>query len=89
MSINILIISDITSDKNIIDAISNEYCVLTANNEADAIRILNDHDKVHLLLLDLNMPNMNGLEFLESIKKNEQFRNLRTIILSIHDESEN
>jgi len=89
MSINILIISDITSDKNIIDAISNEYCVLTANNEADAIRILNDHDKVHLLLLDLNIPNMNGLEFLESIKKNEQFRNLRTIILTSHDESEN
>ncbi|MEL6256751.1 MAG: response regulator [Bacteroidota bacterium] len=39
-----------------------------------------------MILLDLNMPKMNGLEFLEEIKKNLQFRHIPVIILTTSKE---
>lgn len=39
-----------------------------------------------VLLLDINMPNMNGLQVLEEIKKNDM--NIKVLILTIHNEIE-
>lgn len=37
---------------------------------------------VHLILLDMNMPRMNGLEALKTIKANPLLRHIPTVILS-------
>ncbi|MDW3651156.1 MAG: response regulator [Bacteroidia bacterium] len=39
-----------------------------------------------MILLDLNMPKMNGLEFLEEIKKHPRFRHIPVIILTTSKE---
>ncbi len=66
-----------------------EYDVLTACDGVEAMRMLEEHDGINLLVLDLNMPNMDGFQVLEAIKKDERFRNLRTIILTNYNELDN
>jgi PAS domain S-box-containing protein len=63
-----------------------EYDVLTACDGVEAMRMLEEHDGINLLILDLNMPNMDGFQVLESLKENERYRKLRTIILTNYDE---
>lgn len=38
-----------------------------------------------LIISDINMPNMNGAEFLDYIKKNELFKSIPFVILSGED----
>ena len=89
MLIKILVVDDSASDRLIIRNMLSEYCILTASDGVEAIRMLEEHDGINLLILDLNMPNMNGFQVLESLKADERFRKLRTIILTNYDELEN
>jgi CheY-like chemotaxis protein len=45
-----------------------------------------DKDKSYLLLLDINMPKMDGLEVLERIKGNDDFKNLPVMMLTTTDD---
>ena len=45
-----------------------------------------DQNKSYLLLLDINMPKMDGLEVLERIKSNDQLKNLPVIMLTTTDD---
>lgn len=48
--------------------------------------IVVDKDKSYLLLLDINMPKMDGIEVLERIKSNEDLKNLPVIMLTTTDD---
>ncbi|HHY81276.1 MAG TPA: EAL domain-containing protein [Clostridiales bacterium] len=89
MPIKILIADDSATDRLIIKNMLSDYCVLTACDGVDAIRILEDHDDINLLILDINMPNMNGFQVLEFLRENERYSKLRTIILTVYDELDN
>jgi CheY-like chemotaxis protein len=54
------------------------------NNGEEALRHLRDVNKELpcLILLDLNMPRMNGLEFLSIIKKDEHYKKIPVVILT-------
>lgn len=56
--------------------------ITTAENGLQALELLSsNHDQLpHFALLDLNMPVMNGIEFLKEIKKNEHFKSIPVII---------
>jgi DNA-binding response OmpR family regulator len=82
----ILVVDDSAADRFIIKNTLNEYCLLTAGDGVEAMRALEEHDGINLLLLDLNMPNMKGFQVFESLKKDGRFRKLRTIILTNDDE---
>ena len=41
-----------------------------------------ESDKAHVVILDLNMPRMNGFEFLERIRADERFRRLPVFVLT-------
>jgi two-component system chemotaxis response regulator CheY len=43
--------------------------ILTAENGQEALGIYKDNQDIDLVLLDVNMPVMNGFQFLERIKK--------------------
>ena len=86
MLIKILVVDDSPSDRLLIKNTLSEYCVLTACDGVEAMRMLGEHDGINLLILDLNMPKMNGFQVLESLKEDERFRKLRTIILIDYDE---
>jgi PAS domain S-box-containing protein len=89
MQIKILVVDDSASDRLIIESMLDEYETLTAGNGAEAIRTLEEHNDINLLILDLNMPEMNGFEVLEYLKGNEQYKKLRTIILTNYNELDN
>ena len=89
MQIKILVVDDSAADRLIIKNMLREYCILTACDGVEALQVLEEHDGINLLILDLNMPNMNGFQVLEFLKEDERFRKLRTIILTNYDESEN
>ncbi|NLY75421.1 MAG: EAL domain-containing protein [Firmicutes bacterium] len=88
MQIKILVVDDSASDRLIIQSMISDYCILTACDGVEAMRMLEEHEGINLLILDLNMPNMNGFQVLEALKKDERFRKLRIIILTNHDELE-
>jgi len=45
-----------------------------------------DRNKSYLLLLDINMPKMDGVEVLERIKSNDELKNLPIIMLTTTDD---
>jgi PAS domain S-box-containing protein len=89
MMIKILVVEDSASDRLIIKNMLSEYCILTACDGVEALEMLESLDGINLLILDLNMPNMNGFQVLEFLKESEQHKNLRTIILTNYDELDN
>jgi len=58
------------------------YPLLYAVDGRVALEHLTNHPDIDLVLLDLNTPNMSGLEFLEEIGGREQAARLRIIIVS-------
>lgn len=89
MRIKILVVDDSAADRLIIKNMLKDYDVLTACDGLEAMRMLKEHEGIHLLILDLKMPNMDGFQVLEALKGDERFRKLRTIILTNYDELDN
>lgn len=58
------------------------FAVLTANNGTDALRQL-ETVTPDLILLDLLMPNVDGLELLTQIKKNPKTKSIPVNILTV------
>lgn len=57
--------------------------VIEANNGEEALRILREKEQIpDIILLDLNMPKLNGIEFLTILKNDEKLRYIPAIILS-------
>src|SRR5690606_16758661 len=88
MPIKILVVDDSAADRSSIKNTLSEHCILTAGDGREAMRVLGEHDGINLLILDLNMPNMNGFQVLETLKEGERCRKLRTIILTNYNEPE-
>jgi CheY-like chemotaxis protein len=65
-------------------AIGDLYEVVLANNALDAMDILHNQE-VKLLLLDVTMPDMDGLEMCRTIRALPQFKNLPIIMLTAKD----
>jgi len=89
MQIKILVAEDSATDRFIIKNMLSEYTVLTACDGVEAMRVLEEHEGINILILDLNMPNMDGFQVLELLKENERYRELRTIILTNYNELDN
>lgn len=88
MPINILVADDSTPDRLLIKDILSDYIVWTASDGSEAIRILESHSGISLLILDLHMPKMDGFGVLEYLKNSSRFERLRTIILTVADETD-
>lgn len=59
----------------------NNHTVLTANNGVEALSCL-DKTHIDLMITDINMPDMNGLTLLETLRANQQHKNLPVIVLT-------
>lgn len=55
--------------------------VFEAANGIEALAHLSDHP-VAVMLVDINMPTMNGIQLLNRIKDNERLRNIPIVIVS-------
>jgi CheY-like chemotaxis protein len=64
--------------------------VVHCENGESAWNYLEDktNDKPCIILLDLNMPIMNGIEFLQAIKNDERFRRIPVVVLTTSGEEQ-
>ena len=58
-----------------------DYEIFEAANGFEALRIL-PREKVDLVITDINMPDINGLELLNFVKGNQQYQKIPLIIVS-------
>lgn len=64
--------------------LSEEYRVLVADNAVDALAVIY-YEKIAVLLLDVSMPGIDGLEFCRTVRNLPQFRELPIIMLTARD----
>ena len=64
MTGSILVVDDSASDRLLIEHLLRGYSVLTASDGLEAMRQIDEHEDISLIILDLNMPVMNGFEVL-------------------------
>jgi len=89
-NLNILLIEDnlieIMKMKRTISFLKVNHKLQEAKNGEEALEILKDKSKFpDIILLDLNMPKISGIEFLNIIKNNDDFKHIPTIILTTSD----
>ncbi|TVZ55584.1 response regulator receiver domain-containing protein [Lutibacter sp. Hel_I_33_5] len=57
--------------------------IVEASNGEKALELLQNKDELpNIILLDLNMPKMNGLEFLKTLKKDDALKYVPIFVLS-------
>ena len=58
--------------------------LVCVNNGEEALNYLQDNgnEKPGIILLDLNMPRMNGIELLKAVKNNESLKRIPVIVLT-------
>ena len=60
-----------------------KHKIIEANNGEEALKLLSSKDNLpDIILLDLNMPKINGIEFLGILKKHKTLMYIPTIILT-------
>ncbi|TLX46460.1 two-component system response regulator [Pseudoalteromonas phenolica] len=87
MSKTILIVDDSDSLRQVVNiALSGAgYNVIEACDGRDALSKLNG-TKVHLIVSDVNMPNMNGIEFVKQAKQLPQYKFTPVIMLTTENQ---
>jgi two-component system chemotaxis response regulator CheY len=65
-----------------------QYPLVFAADGRQALDRLHEHPDIDLVLLDVNMPNMNGLEFLAQIRSDDARADLPVIIISTEGREE-
>ena len=69
--------------KRTISLLKLNHTLQEAKNGEEALQILEDKANMpDIILLDLNMPKISGIEFLKIIKANEDLKHIPTIILT-------
>lgn len=58
------------------------FATLEAVDGVDALKQIETEENLNLIVLDLNMPNMNGLEFLEALRKIPAHKSLPVVMLT-------
>lgn len=84
----ILAVDDLALNRDLLAKRLNKvgYIVKTAESADAALRMLGMED-IHLMLVDLLMPDTDGFQLLEQVKKIPRFKHLPVIILSSEDNS--
>lgn len=86
----VLIVEDEFINQEILASYLEEnYDVLKANNGLEALHLIHESlIPISLILLDINMPIMNGFAFLQEIKKEEKYKKIPVIVLTGEKDSE-
>lgn len=86
-SLNILLIEDDTIEvmkfNRVIKTLGLNHRIIEANNGEEALSILKDKEIIpDVIFLDLNMPKINGIEFLQILKADDYLKYIPAIILT-------
>lgn len=86
MPMDVLIVDDSAAIRKILQRVLLQTDVpigkfLEAGDGAEALAALKDH-KVGLILSDINMPNMDGLQFLHELKSRPELRGVPVVMIT-------
>ncbi len=88
--INVLSVDDDFINLKLVSSIlkknENINQVFEASNGLEALKVLRNHQDIQLILLDMMMPVMNGIKFLDYTTVDENFKKIPVIVLTT-DES--
>ncbi|PZP13548.1 MAG: diguanylate cyclase response regulator [Aliarcobacter butzleri] len=85
----ILIVDDMTTNLLLLsDLLRDEYEIKIAKNGTKALEILNAPNEIDLVLLDIEMPDINGYEVCRKLKNNNQTKNLPIIFVTAKNSEE-
>jgi CheY-like chemotaxis protein len=86
-SLHILLIEDdrieVMKFNRVLDKLGTKHKIFEANNGQEALAIIKNKSILpNIIILDLNMPILNGLDFLTILKKDKSLKYIPAIILS-------
>lgn len=84
MAKNILVVEDSSTMRSLIVStveILDDIDVTESSSGFEALKIL-PHKKFDLILTDINMPDINGLELVKFVKTNSEYKEIPLIIIS-------
>ena len=83
-------IDDFEAVKEVVEQLSDNHVLVNARNGNDAVEYLEKHQESLpcLVILDLNMPLMDGKQVLNWLKSNEQFRHLPVMVFTTSSREE-
>ena len=85
----ILVVDDMTTTLLLIhDLLKDTYEVKIAKSGTKALEILNAPNDIDLILLDVEMPDINGYEVCKILKNNEQTKNIPVIFVTARNSEE-
>lgn len=89
MDKTILIVDDIEINRTILkEVFKKDYQIMEACNGAQAIEIINRNSDISAVLLDLFMPEINGLEVLEEMSKNGKIKHIPVFLITASSSEE-
>jgi two-component system chemotaxis response regulator CheY len=89
MAKTILIVDDSSSLRTVVKLSLTRagFDVIEASDGRDALARLDQAAKVHLVVSDVNMPNMDGIAFLKEVKKHASYRFTPVIMLTTESQA--
>lgn len=84
----VLVVDDSKLMHKMYEVMLRQYPLVYASDGRQALDRLQDHPDIDLVLLDINMPNMNGLEFLAELRSDAARAELPVIIISTEGREE-
>lgn len=79
---------DVISVRRSLSKLDKDYKLEIAYNGKEALTMLKEKQlQPDVILLDLNMPKMNGIEFLRILRKDEQLRDMKVFIMTTSAET--
>lgn len=84
----VLVVDDSKLMHKMYEVMLRQYPLVYALDGRQALDRLQEHPDVDLVLLDVNMPNMNGLEFLAQVRAERLRDDLAVIIISTEGREE-
>jgi signal transduction histidine kinase/DNA-binding NarL/FixJ family response regulator len=86
----ILVVDDNTDARLFLQrSLDDEYHVLVAANGKEALRTLAGKDNISIIVSDVMMPEMDGIEFFREIKSNINYSHIPVILLTAKSSEEN
>jgi two-component system chemotaxis response regulator CheY len=84
----VLVVDDSKLMHKMYEVMLRQYPLVYASDGRQALDRLQEHPDIDLVLLDINMPNMNGLEFLAELRSDDARADLPVIIISTEGREE-
>ena len=84
----ILVVDDSKLIHKMFEVLLRQFSLVHAHDGLEALQCLGTHSDIDLILLDINMPKMSGLEFLNQIKGDTVFKEIPVVIISTEGKEE-